>query len=357
MNAALTKIANQIRVYEERFSTLGKPQSIDDDSIVDFSQGTSQRLKRRRLVLTAHGCKVATCTMCPLPHEAVAPSTIVPDETLLRQIDQACQNAQDVDVLTVYHNGNFFNSQEISNQVRHYLYAQVKNSGIKTLVVESLPHFITKAQLTLAKMQLGTAQLQVAIGLQSWNQFTREECINSPVKMKPFLDAIQLLKQFNFRAQVFVLFMPPFLNVGEAIKDLTESVTALHHVGIIDPIISPMRVTNHTVVQLMADRNLYYTPTVWQLFEALALIHKQVPGTKCRVAISTLIGTDGILAKRTATCPKCQKEVINQIRAYNQDHDLNRLTNLTCECRTTAYPLIWKSDLRTRINETLKALQ
>lgn len=357
MNAALTKIANQLRVYEERFSTLGKPQSIDDDSIVDFSQGAGQKLKRRRLVLTAHGCKVATCTMCPLPHEAVAPTTVVPDETLLRQIDEACKNAQDVDVLTVYHNGNFFNSQEISNQVRHYLYAQVKNSGIKTLVVESLPHFITKSKLSLAKMQLGTAQLQVAIGLQSWNQFTREECINSPVKMKPFLDAIQLLKQFNFRAQVFVLFMPPFLNADEAIKDLTESVTELSHMGIIDPIISPMRVTKHTVVQLMADKDLYYTPSVWQLFEALTLIHKQVPATKCRIAISTLIGTDGIPAKRTATCPKCHQTVIDQIRAYNQDHDLSRLTNLTCECQTTPYPVIWKSDQSTRISATLKLLQ
>lgn len=327
----ITRIVRGIRRNEYNWgSCTTTVQSTLDDAITE--KGVP--MKRRRIVLTAHGCCVSTCTMCPLPDESVPDDIEITDINLKQQIDQATENSEDCDVLTVYHNGNFFADKELSDEVREHIYKKVASLNFKSLVVECLPQFITKEKLDKAKALLSGKTIQVAIGLQSWDDVIREIAINSTCTKKKFLEANKLLNEYEYSAQVFLMFKPPFLTIKESINDLVNGVVELKKLGINDPIICPMRISKNTVVDVLFNLGEYTSPTLWQLVEAVEKIHELVPDTNCRIAISCLTGADGIQAIRTQGCPKCSKLLIEAFTRYNHSHDILDVQSVTCECKS-----------------------
>jgi radical SAM enzyme (TIGR01210 family) len=275
--------------------------------------------------------------MCPLPDESVPNNIIITDEDIKQQIDAAFINSDACDVLTVYHNGNFFADKELSDNVREYIYTRVANSNFKNLVVESLPQFITRNKLDKARAKLSGKIMQVAIGLQSWDDDIREYAINSTCTKDKFLEANALLKEFGYSAQVFLMFKPPFLSVQESIDDLVNGVVKLHKIGIDDPIICPMRVAKHTVVHALFNRGEYIPPTLWQLVQAIKNIHERVPNTLCRIAITCLNEFDKIYSIRATACKKCADKIIKELSEYNHTHNISGVKRLTCECKTGGF--------------------
>jgi len=62
------------------------PQLAEEDTF--FFAG--EFFKRKRILLLSRGCSVATCTMCPLPNEAIYGTSRAPtEEDLMRQFDAA----------------------------------------------------------------------------------------------------------------------------------------------------------------------------------------------------------------------------------------------------------------------------
>ena len=200
-------------------------------------------------------------------------------------------------------------------------------------MVESLPQFITAEKLQAAKSILKEKKIQVAMGLQSWNDAVREQAINSTCTKKGFLTAVQLLKEVGYSAQVFLMFKPPFLTTEESINDLVNGVIELNKIGINDPILCPMRISKNTVVDVLFKEGNYIPPTLWQLIRSIELIHKKVPNTKCRVAISCLTGLDGINSIRTMSCPKCFSSIVKSLMTYIHSHKISLLESLDCECK------------------------
>lgn len=287
MNEITLKRLLLARVFELRrnqftYESLDKAQSVQDDMItVDGAQ-----VKRRRVVLTAHGCKVATCTMCPLPDEAVSPKISVTLDHWLAQIKAAIGPEDDIHTLTLFHNGNYFSEREVPSvwrmAIHDYLRTQTR---IKHLVVESLPQYIKDDVMFETAMSLrvgrsdGGIKLIVAIGLQSSSELVRELCIASTCLDDSFQRAIKSLRDFGFDAQVFLMFHPPFLSIEESVHDLRESIRYCHSFGV-TPTICPMRIASHTVVDDLAKRDLYQAPDLWDLYDAL---HEMEP---VRVAAS-----------------------------------------------------------------------
>jgi radical SAM enzyme (TIGR01210 family) len=330
LKSHLTRLVRNLRKNEYDYGdSVDVPQSTLEDVIVD-GKGA---LKRRRVVLTAHGCCVSTCTMCPLPDESVPDDVEVTEQNLKNQIDGAFVNAEGLDVLTLYHNGNFFADKEISEDLRRYIYRKMAQSPYKYLIVETLPQFITREKLQSAKELMGDKIVQVAIGLQSWDDTVREYAINSTCTKKAFLKSIELLKEFGYIPQVFLMFKPAFLTVNESIVDLSKGVSELHKIGVDNPIICPMRISKHTLVDVLHQNNLYFPPTLWELLRAVEEIHTLTPNTNCRVAVSCITGVDGIQAIRAHSCKKCYPHIVNALNNYNQSHNLFDIQQVTCYCK------------------------
>ena len=76
-------------------------------------------------------------------------------------------------LLALYNDGNFFAPREIPTEVQLAIADLVAKSGVDELVVESLPQFITRAQVEPFIRRLGPVRLEVGIGLQSAHPFVR----------------------------------------------------------------------------------------------------------------------------------------------------------------------------------------
>ncbi len=270
----------ELRRNDFRYESLDKPQSVQDDVI----QTDSGPKKRRRIILTAHGCSVATCSMCPLPDEAVDPMVHVDIDHWMNQIKRAIGLEDDIHTLTIYHNGNYFCDSEVPATWRNLIHSYLAATKIKELVVESLPQYLTEERLAAARAGLKQVKLVVAIGLQSSNDIVREVCMTSTCAANTFSSAVARLKAQGDDAQAFLLFHPPFLTIEESIYDIRESIRFVAQTGVV-PTICPMKVAPNTVVADLAARGLYQAPDLWYLYYAL---HGMSARPRVRVAASLL---------------------------------------------------------------------
>lgn len=86
----------------------------------DFVNHDGRTIRRKRILLLTPRCAVASCTMCPLPNEAIDPkSRLIAPENIIQQFENAFSDDKldDYDWLTVYNNGNFFADQEINEKI------------------------------------------------------------------------------------------------------------------------------------------------------------------------------------------------------------------------------------------------
>lgn len=307
---------------------LNLPQSAEDDTV--FLDGRNQT--RKRILLLSPACTVATCTMCPLPNEAIYGHRKVPTaENLIHQFDSAfdTSHATGPEVITVYNNGNFFVDQEIPPATREHIYTKVRESAAHSLVVESLPQFIDSDRIMEARTFLGNKRLVVSIGLQTSNDLIRKLAINTTCTSAGFERAIELLRSAEYLPIVFLMIKSPFLTEREGIADAVESIQYLAEKGINEPILCPTRIAPNTIVDLLHQKGLFSPPWLWSVVEVL----RQTVGISSpRVATINVESQKNVDSLCASNCPKCNQQFIDGIKKFNTSMDINFLTSLGCSC-------------------------
>lgn len=326
----LTKVIKNQRKTYLNCKDLNKAQFVNSDVILI----DGKKAKRKRIVLFSKGCSVATCSMCPLPNEALNPKTNnLTEDNLINQIKNSFKNdnINNYDQLTIYNNGNFFSDAEIPQKVRDFIYNLVTTSNIKYLVVESLPQFITLEKLSQAKNILQNKKLIVAIGLQSSNDLIREKAINSTCTRSYFEKSLLLLKQYDFEALVFLMIKPPFLKETEAIEDVINSVKYLESLGVFDPMLCPLRISENTLVSLLYNKKLYTPPSLWTVLSIINKILLHNHKSLFKISTSLLKDQDRTDSLRTTNCKKCSSVIIKNIEDFNLQRN-PEILNINCEC-------------------------
>lgn len=307
-----------------------EPQSVKHDEI--FFNG--QTRKRKRIVLLAKGCSVASCTMCPLPNEALGREEKITSMNLIKQIRSAFEYEKEYsyEIVTVYGNNNFFSDLDISPEAREYIYRQVSQSPARILIVESLPQFISEKKIKEAKSILGKKQLAVAIGLQSANSSVRELAVNSACTRSAFKKAAKLLRENNFLTQVFLMVKPPFMREAEVVNDVLGSIKFLASLAIFDPILCVTRVAPKTLVSRMYKEKLFYSPWLWTVIRILIKSAEQTPTSTPRVAVSELYSANNPGSVCTGNCRTCNDLAVKAIEKFNISRDVNVIKGLYCSC-------------------------
>lgn len=312
---------------------LSRPQSARNDTVL-FGDRT---VARKRIVLLAHGCSVATCTMCPLPNEALDPRRreITPAD-VIRQYDSAFAGdtgeSAKPEIITVYTNGNWFVDAEIPAAVRQHIYEDAKKRQVTALVVESLPQFISQNMIDEAKDHLGPVQLVVAIGLQSSDDTVRELAVNTTCTRPGFEHALQLLHDAGYAAQTFLMIKPPFLTEREAIRDTVASIRYAFAHGVTDPILCATRIAPNTIAQMLHDEQQFRPPWLWSVISILRLT-ASVPGLFPRVVTGELNATANKDSLVASNCPVCNEKVVAAIETFNSTRSMNAFDGLHCACQ------------------------
>ena len=291
---------------------------------------------RKKVIIMSSGCSIPTCTMCPFTNENNFGFSANSDK-LLNQVTNVLQRTvdePDYDIITLYNDGSFFATKEISKDTQISIAKLVAESKVKRLVVESLPQFVTHEILEPFVNALGTVELEIGIGLQSSDDLVRETLVNTRVTKPSFEKALTVMKELGVHTKIYLMIKPPFLTDEEAITDVIQSVDYVNSLGVKGVTLCPTRVARNTVAWKLLQLELYQPPNLWTVIDAVQAIHEK---TSVRVACINLRGND-FNSIFPESCPKCADLIVDSLVSYSESGDISSFPK-DCECRPKNKPI------------------
>jgi len=164
--------------------------------------------------------------------------------------------------------------------------------------------------------------LEVAIGLESANDYVLEYCINKGFKYKDFLDASEILSSLDIKIKAYVFLKPLFLTEYESIIDAVNTCEKIE--GIVDSVsINPMAIHKKTLAEYFWQKGEYKLPWIWSLLYVL----NEVSDLDFYV-----ISHPVALGKRRGihNCGKCDRDIGKLIAEYSLK---NRKIDYYHECK------------------------
>lgn len=301
--------------------------------------------KEFTIILRTRGCDWALgahggCSMCGYIKDAnienVAPTQIK------NQFDYALSNKlneinKDTDnyVLKLFNSGSFLDEGEISENVRRYIYEKIASIGkIKEVVLESRVEYITPDKLIEIKRYLKNKYLEIGIGLETIDDYIRNNYINKGLLFSDFKNAIQICKEHNIGVKAYLLFKPPFLNEQGAIDDCENSIKELIELKVNSISINPLNIQKGTFTEFLWFQKRYRPPWYYSLFKCLKRSLSQEDLKTVRI----LSDPSGAGTKRGIhNCLKreCESSAKEVLRKFVLTQDLRELDKeiFDCNCK------------------------
>lgn len=277
------------------------------------------------VVLRTIGCRWRRCTMCGYWQESGTPQS---PEALVRQFEFAIRKlkgrcyAEPPEILKIYTSGSFFDDDELPPAVRAEILDRAAELGVQKVVVESRPEFITPERVRACVEH--SENLEVAIGLETSDDFIREKFINKGFSLKDFLRAAKVVKGEGASLRTYLLMKPPFLSERAALEDVVRSARAVAFSDVIS--LNLCNVQRNTFLEKLWQERCYRPPWLWSAVEALKRIKEFYRG----VLISDPVGAGS--QRGPHNCGRCDRKIAAAIRRFSVTQDLNVLAEPTCDC-------------------------
>ncbi|MFO7793294.1 MAG: archaeosine biosynthesis radical SAM protein RaSEA [Candidatus Saliniplasma sp.] len=275
------------------------------------------------VIFRTTGCswnRASGCTMCGYYTDT---NPAITHDDLADQFQEFSDKYSGEEIVKIYTSGSFFDEDEIPQEfavkVLNFLDAE-------KVVVETRPQFITSDRLQRFSSEV--KKLEVAIGLESSNNFVLKNCINKGFKLENYLEKRDLVFDNQSLLRTYLLLKPPFLTEKEAMKDLTNSIELVSH---LDNIISinPVNVQRGSLLEKLWNERTYRPAWLWSLLKVISVVDDMD---------STVISsTVGLGSERGAhNCGECDTEIVELIREFNLTQDVepikSRLNGPECSC-------------------------
>ena len=304
--------------------------------------------KELAIVLRTKGCTWALsekggCSMCGYINDSYLQN--INHEHIFNQFEFALQSKleqinldQDDYILKIFNSGSFFDDNEISEQIREKIYKRVANiDKIKEIVVESRPEYISKVKLESMQNIIKNKYIEIAIGLETVNDYIRNQYINKGLLYKDFLKVIQICRELKFGIRVYLLFKPPFLNEHAAIDDCLNSIEKLIDLKVNTISINPTNIQKDTLVELLWLQNRYRPPWFYSLFKCLIKANKQIKGIRTARIISDPSGAGTKRGIHNCLKRDCNEKMIVGLKNYVLSQDITHIREikdyLKCDCK------------------------
>ena len=286
------------------------------------------------LVLPTVGCYWARrvdggCRMCNYLADAPGkpPSQEQLLETTKKVVDKALLGLEYPVALKFFTSGSFLDSEEVSSFVRRELVRYVaERDEIVEIVVESRPEFVTSD--SLVDLQVGGDKyVEVAIGLESFDEHVRNFCVNKGVTLEMFEKALNLLRENGLGVKVYLLLKPPYITEKAAYNDVIKSLVEMERFGVDTVSINPCTVHKGTETEKLFRRGEYRPPWLWTILKVLRKGSKHGYRLLC----------DPVAAGKPRgphNCGLCDQNVKAVIETFSTTQDRDVLAEpLTCRCQ------------------------
>ncbi|MFQ5837673.1 MAG: archaeosine biosynthesis radical SAM protein RaSEA [Thermoplasmata archaeon] len=273
------------------------------------------------LILRTKGCywaRKSGCSMCGYVSDCF---TEVSGEDLLQQWSSAMDIYGGQPIVKVYNSGNFFDPNEIPPKIRRIILGDL-GERCEKVVVENLPQLVRRPLLQEAVKCCKV--FEVAIGLESANDFIRDRCISKDFSFEAYVEAAKVARECGVSVKTYLLLKPPFLSERGALIDIINSARAID--GMTDTIsINPTNVQRDTLVDVLYRKGEYRPPWLWSLVEVLKVLR----GIGARVMSKP---TGGGKRRGAHNCGHCDGIILKAIDDYSLNVS-DWLDELDCECK------------------------
>jgi radical SAM enzyme (TIGR01210 family) len=268
------------------------------------------------VILRTKGCSWRKCLMCGFSREFAEEAG---EKELKKQLDYALSHKKP-DVLKIFTSGSFFDNREVPVEFRKYTYRKIEELGISKLIVESRPEYVFNCDCLNMNFDV-----EVGIGLETSNDFIRENCVNKGFKFSDYVKAAEFLTKNSINVRTYLLLKPPFLSEKEAIYDCLKSIEMCEKYSNTISI-NPVYVPKKTYLEKLWKAKLYRPPWLWSVIEVLR------GGAKIteRDIICDPVGAGSNRASHN--CGVCDKPVAKAIKDFSLYQDVGILEDLSCEC-------------------------
>ncbi len=261
------------------------------------------------IVLRTKGCYWARrtgCTMCGFVCDS-NPSATRPD--IYREFSGALARfGKEFKIIKIFTSGSFLDSEELSPDVRNAILAELRD--IPKTIIESRPEFVTDERCE--EIARSNPLVEIAIGLESSNDYIREHNINKGFTFQDFIRASKAARSNGFTVKAYLLLKPPFMTEAEAMHDTIQSVKdTTEYVDIIS--LNLCNVQRGTLVEKLWTKRLYRPPWLWTAVEVLRQTAGNVPIICDPVA--------GGMRRGPHNCGICDHEVVAEIRRFSLSQD------------------------------------
>jgi radical SAM enzyme (TIGR01210 family) len=270
------------------------------------------------MILRTVGCRWNRCTMCGYAGEG-APASAA---DLIAQFECALERSSpDVSVVKIYTSGSFLDPDEMPVEARDEILKRLETLGIKKLVIETRPEYVTAQTVEICQSRLPT---EFAIGLETTNDLIREKAIRKGFSFQDFALASETVHRQGGRVKAYLLLKPPLLSEGQAMRDAIASARAARsHADILS--LNLCNVQRNTLVERMWERGEFRPPWLWSALEVL----KSVPGP----IVCDPVGAG--TRRGPHNCGECDESVAEAIRTHALSQDVAPLHSLDCQCKST----------------------
>jgi len=297
----------------------------------DFFKEEQKAIKSLTVILRTAGCYWRKCTMCGYWQE----SADVTQHDILAQLEHSLRNSPDEEfMLKIFTSGSFLDEREISSDTRKEIAEVVeKRKEIKKLIVETRPEFVSAEKIEHLK---AVEHLELAIGLETANDFIRSNYINKGFSFDDYRTAAKIVNECGATVKTYLLLKPPFVSEKKAIEDVIKSADLVSDYSSTISL-NLCNVQNYTHLEYLWKKKYYRPPWLWSVVDAI----KEIKDKRDVVVMSDPVGAGH--KRGPHNCGNCDFKIKEAIKEFNITQDLDvleRLEAIDCECKEVWQALI-----------------
>jgi radical SAM enzyme (TIGR01210 family) len=290
------------------------------------------------------------CTFCGFLNNA---HIVTPD----RVGDIFCEilnynNHDNVRRLELYVSGSFFDDEEVSPESRLKILKQVDVTGIKEVVLETRPEFITEANLKSLSESIDGRRITIAVGVETMDDQIRDRLAKG-FTTRDVINSIRKIAKFGMNFQAYLLLKPPAIgSERNAIIDVLLSSGKLRSLctKLKCPLvlaIQPYFLAYNSAVFFDLNKKTARPPWLYTIALTLMLLDKQMVNTTPSYDASIVLGNE-IDNVTTIAIPSnytengdicsCSDKMRDHLRLINSSRDAMReavslVLGTGCACR------------------------
>jgi len=253
--------------------------------------------------------------------------------------------------------GSFLDPNEISDELRPVLLGMLKKEGYEEFNFECRPEFLL-VEKRVSQLKKYFDIVSVGIGLESSNDFIRNECIHKGTQLDTYIKAGKLLNRYNIDYDAYIQLGKPFLTTKEDVEDAVKTAKFAFKHGFTRVFLMLCNIQPTTLTYLLWKRGKFKPPMLWSAIEVLKRLPKEHRSKAYVKGFNRAVPTP---LEFPQNCPKCNSQVADKLIHWNLTGDFNHIKTMPkCECikefekKMKDKP---KKDLRQRVATIKKYVQ